>query len=27
VTEKIRIPEVEAHVNELISIHIPVNHA
>lgn len=27
VTEKIRIPEVEAHVNELISIHIPINHA
>jgi len=27
VTEKIRIPEVEAHVNELISLHIPVNHA
>jgi Fe-S cluster assembly protein SufD len=27
VTEKIRIPEVEAHVNELISKHIPVNHA
>ncbi len=26
VTEKIRIPEVEAHVNELISLHIPVNH-
>jgi len=25
VTEKIRIPEVEAHVNELISLHIPVN--
>ncbi|HVW62688.1 MAG TPA: Fe-S cluster assembly protein SufD [Puia sp.] len=27
VTEKIRIPEVETHVNELISLHIPVNHA
>jgi len=27
VTEKIRIPEVETHVNELISLHIPTNHA
>ena len=27
VTEKIRIPEVEAHVNELIRLHIPINHA
>ena len=27
VTEKIRIPEVETHVNELISFHIPANHA
>ena len=27
VTEKMRIPAVEAHVNELISLHIPVNHA
>jgi Fe-S cluster assembly protein SufD len=27
VTEKIRIPEVETHVNELISLHIPNNHA
>jgi Fe-S cluster assembly protein SufD len=27
VTEKIRIPEVEEHVNDLISFHIPVNHA
>jgi len=26
VTEKLRIPEVEAHVNELISLHIPVDH-
>jgi Fe-S cluster assembly protein SufD len=27
VTEKIRIPEVETHVNELISLHIPNTHA
>ncbi len=26
ITEKIRIPGVEAHVNELISLHIPLNH-
>ena len=27
VTEKIRIPEVELHINELISYHIPAAHA